>query len=241
MNQFADLRNRESQMADLKWGKGRARFEKRSDRLIGGVAEGGQGALGAQGVAREADFSAKPDYLMTERNPAVLRHQLHQVLLDFFRRRLLGQFQAVGDAEDMGIHHHAARDAEGRSQYHVGGFSCYAGQGEQLFHGAGNLSAELLHDPRGGADDAFRLVAEEPGGMNFLLQLFLRQGYEILGEGYLRKSSGVTLFTRSSVHWAERMVATRSWKAFSCRSAHSARGNRRSSAAKIFCNRAGAV
>ena len=147
-----------------------------SNRFVGGVADGGEGALGAEGVARDADFSAKPDDLMSERNPAVLRHQLHQVLLDFFRRLLLGQFQAVGDAEDVRIHHHAAGDAEGRSQYHVGGLSCYAGQGEQLLHGARNLAAEVLDDLRRGADDALRLVAEEAGGTNLLLQLLLRRG-----------------------------------------------------------------
>ena len=32
------------------------------------------------------------------------------------------------------------------------------------------------------------------------------------GVGKRRKSSGVTMFTRTSVHWAERMVAMRSWK-----------------------------
>ncbi len=31
--------------------------------------------------------------------------------------------------------------------------------------------------------------------------------------GYLAKSCGVTMLTRSSVHWAERIVATESWKA----------------------------
>src|SRR3974390_3542394 len=34
------------------------------------------------------------------------------------------------------------------------------------------------------------------------------------GSGYLPKSTGVTMLTRSSVHWAERIVAARSSKAF---------------------------
>src|SRR6267378_2171389 len=42
--------------------------------------------------------------------------------------------------------------------------------------------------------------------------------------GNREKSAGVTLFTRSSVHCAERIVATRSWKGSSCRSAHAASG-----------------
>src|SRR5206468_2280302 len=42
--------------------------------------------------------------------------------------------------------------------------------------------------------------------------------------GNRAKSTGVTLFTRSSVHCAERIVATRSWNGFSCRSAQAASG-----------------
>jgi hypothetical protein len=43
------------------------------------------------------------------------------------------------------------------------------------------------------------------------------------GVGYLAKSPGVTRFTRSSVHCAERIVAIRSSNGFACVSAHSAR------------------
>ena len=41
---------------------------------------------------------------------------------------------------------------------------------------------------------------------------------------YFAKSGPVTKFTRASVHWAERIVATRSWSAFSWRRAHRASG-----------------
>ena len=41
------------------------------------------------------------------------------------------------------------------------------------------------------------------------------------GPGKRRKSAGVTRLTRSSVHCAERIVATRSWKAPLCFSAQS--------------------
>src|SRR5438093_655500 len=42
--------------------------------------------------------------------------------------------------------------------------------------------------------------------------------------GNREKSTGVTWFTRSSVHCAERIVATRSWKGSWCRSAQVASG-----------------
>ena len=44
------------------------------------------------------------------------------------------------------------------------------------------------------------------------------------GVGYLRNSSGVTLFTVASVHWAESMVATRSSQASLCWRAQTALG-----------------
>lgn len=122
---------------------------------------------------------------MSEGNPPVLRCQLHQILFDFLRRLLTRKFQAVRNAEDMRIHYNAAGDAEGRPQNHVGGFSRDAGQGEQIRHGLRNLSAEVLHDLGGGADDAFGLVAEEARGMNLPLQFVLRQGDEIPGGGVL--------------------------------------------------------
>lgn len=37
--------------------------------------------------------------------------------------------------------------------------------------------------------------------------------------GYFPKRDGVTMLTRASVHWAERIVATSSWNGSSCRSA----------------------
>ena len=86
----------------------------------------------------------------------------------------MGQFQAVGDAEDVGIHHRSAGDAEARSQDHVGGFARDSGQGEQFLHRLRDFSAIVLNDPGGGADDVLRLVAEEARGVNLLLQLLLR-------------------------------------------------------------------
>ena len=43
--------------------------------------------------------------------------------------------------------------------------------------------------------------------------------------GYRANSAGVVRLTRTSVHWAERMVAASSWKASSWSSAHSVRAD----------------
>ena len=47
---------------------------------------------------------------------------------------------------------------------------------------------------------------------------------EVAGVGYRANSAGVTLFTISSVHWADRIVATSSWNGIRATSAHSASG-----------------
>src|ERR671935_199956 len=56
--------------------------------------------------------------------------------------------------------------------------------------------------------------------------------------GYLRKSSGVTMFTRSSVHCAERIVATSSSNGVRNSSAMVASGYARASRSRIFLARA---
>ena len=154
-----------------------------SDRFVGRIADVCQGALCAQGVAGDADGSAKQNDLMAEGNPPVLRDHPHQILFDFFRRLLVGQFQPVGDSEDVRIHHDAAGDAVGRPQDHVGGFARDAGQRKQFIHCSRDFSPEVLHDLGGGADDVLRLVAVEACGTNLPFQILLRQAHVILGGG----------------------------------------------------------
>ena len=64
---------------------------------------------------------------MTERNPAILRDDLHQVLLDLFRRVLLRELQPVRDAKHVRIDDDAARDAKGGAQDHIGSLARHAG------------------------------------------------------------------------------------------------------------------
>src|SRR2546423_4132931 len=56
---------------------------------------------------------------------------------------------------------------------------------------------------------------------------------------YFANSAGVTLFTRSSVHWADSIVAARSWSGVRKPRAHLASGYVSRSVARIACTRSG--
>ena len=68
----------------------------------------------------------------------------------------------------------------------------------------------------------FAFEPEEPGGVDEVLELErVRRGEVGRRSGSAANTAGVTLLTISSVHWAERIVATSSWNGVSCTSAHS--------------------
>src|ERR1700751_115276 len=59
------------------------------------------------------------------------------------------------------------------------------------------------------------------------------------GVGYFLKSPGVTMFTRSSVHCADRIVEIRSWNGLSCFNAQLAAGYASSSPCRMAFTRSG--
>ena len=64
----------------------------------------------------------------------------------------------------VGVHRDALVDAEGVAQHDVRGLAAHAGQHPQLLHGVGHLAAVVGDQRLRHADQAPRLVAEEPGG-----------------------------------------------------------------------------
>ena len=133
---------------------------------------------------------------------------LHQILLDLFRVVIAREFEAAADAVDVRIHDHAFVLLEPCAEHDVGGLAGYAGQSEKLIHLIGHLAAEITHDLFCGSHHRLRFVAKKAGRADVGLELFGLEGREILTVGYFLNSSGVTMFTRTSVDWAERMVAT---------------------------------
>src|ERR1035437_4419801 len=70
-------------------------------------------------LARVAAAAAMPDEPVAEQRPLFLRHELHQLLLDFYRVRLFRQAKAVGKPRDVRIHNDADVDAERVSENDV--------------------------------------------------------------------------------------------------------------------------
>ena len=84
-----------------------------SDGFVSCVANRLERAVGAKRLARLADFPSKPNHLMAEGDPPLLRHELDQVPFNFFRRLLIGEFQPMRDAEHVRVHDDARGDTVG--------------------------------------------------------------------------------------------------------------------------------
>ena len=84
----------------------------------------------AFGLAGFADLAAVMDELVTERNPAVLRDDPHEVLLNLWSRIGFGEREPVGDAQDVGVHDYAFGLAEANAEDDVGGLAGGAGNGD---------------------------------------------------------------------------------------------------------------
>jgi len=80
--------------------------------LVFGVTEGLEVAAVALGLAGVADLAAVMDDLVREADPAVVRQDLHQLLLDLLRSVAFGEREAARDAEDMSVHDDALGFAE---------------------------------------------------------------------------------------------------------------------------------
>ena len=118
----------------------------------------------ALGLAGVADLATVMDELMREGDPAALRDDLHQLLLDFFGGLGLGEPKAAGDAEDVGVDHDALGFTEADAENHVGGLSGCAGDGDEFGKGLWNLAAEVRDNFAGRTLDGFGFVAEKARG-----------------------------------------------------------------------------
>ena len=121
-----------------------------------------------------------PDELVGEENPFLAGDDAHQVLLDFLWVGILRQFEAAGDAGDVGIDDDSFGELEPAAEYDVCGFAGHAWEGEQVVHVERDLAAEVGNNFSCGADYGLGLVAEEAGGADVGLELLRLQG----GEGF---------------------------------------------------------
>lgn len=102
--------------------------------------------------------------------PILLRDELHQDRLDFFRIGLAGEAEPGGEARDVGIDHHADVDAVGVSENDVGGFASDAGELHERVHGCGNFSVVVLDEELAAGADVFGLVAVEADGAEVVFE-----------------------------------------------------------------------
>lgn len=118
--------------------------------------------------ARDADLAAVMDEFVGELDPAVLRDDVHEVLLDFDGVGVGGELEAAREAEHVGVDDDAGGDAVPGAEDDVGGFARDAGQLEHLVHSFGDFALEFFDEDAGGADDALGFVAEEACGVDDL-------------------------------------------------------------------------
>ena len=116
--------------------------------------------------------------------------------------------QPPGNAMHMRIDDNADVLAEPAAQHDIRGFPRCSGNGQQLLHSIRNLAAEFVDDLLAAPTINF-LIAEEISRTDVRLQLLGYRAAKCCWVGYFVKITGVTMFTRTSVHWAERIVATR--------------------------------
>jgi len=95
----------------------------RTPRFIQRVAQRFQRAIHTSRLPRNADLPPMMDQLMAKLDPVVLRNHLLQILLDFHRIILLGQFEPPRQPPNVRVDDDPGRNAEPAAEDHVCGLS----------------------------------------------------------------------------------------------------------------------
>ena len=156
-----------------------------------------------------------------------LRHQSHEILLDLFRRLLAARGSGGGQCGRRA--YPPPRRWGGRRPSPAPRWrSCAPRRAGSAFPPCCGEPGRQSPPPASSPSPVMflDLLRKKPVERISSSKAACGRAAKSCGVGYFRNSSGVTLFTLSSVHWAERIVATSNWKAFSCRRAHCAWGKR---------------
>ena len=138
--------------------------------------------------------------------PPFLGNGLLQALFDFQRRRPLGQLQTVGHAEDVGIDSNGRRIEQDTDQ-DIGRLAADAGQFHQLIESLRHLAMIFFTKDGTVGQDILGLAAIEAAGPYLFFQSRRPQVSIFSGVLYSGNMPAVTILTRSSVHWADKMTA----------------------------------
>src|SRR5207249_1997448 len=138
---------------------------------------------------------------MRRERPLLLRQDQDQLSVDLVGVVGLREPQPLGDAEDVGVDGDRLL-AEGVPQHDIGGLEAHAGQRGQ----PGARPRPVPAMPTIERAFARKKPVEWISPSSVARSAAVQSG----AVRYFRKSAGVTMFTRSSVHWAARIVATTS-------------------------------
>jgi len=154
-------------------------------RLVTRITNPLQSAIHTFRFPGDADLPAMVNQFVGKGNPPVLRDNFHEVLFHLFGRGVGGEFQAAGEAEDMGVDDHADGNTVSDAEDDVGGFAGRAGDGEKIFHLLRNFAVEVGNDLPRRTLNRLRLVVVEASGADDLFDLLNWRGGEVLcgGEG----------------------------------------------------------
>ena len=116
-----------------------------------------------------------PDEPVTEQRPLLLRHERHQIPLNFLRRLLPCQSEPLRQPCDVGVHDDTNVDAERVAQNDVGRLAPDAAQLDQFLHGLRDLPAVFFNDSLAGRPEVARFVPKKAGGLDGLFQFRQRR------------------------------------------------------------------
>ena len=136
------------------------------------IAVGSQLADITFGFAGAAHLSAKEHQLVAEivapgRGDDLFQPQLHFVRVG----EVFAKAQPVGDADAVGVCHNG-RFAVDIPADEIGGFAANAGQGGELFNGAGHFAVKLVQQHPAHIDDVLSLGVEKSAGADDVFHIF---------------------------------------------------------------------
>jgi hypothetical protein len=104
-----------------------------------------------------------------QKAPILLGEELHQLLLDLDRIRLMAQAKQPGQAGDVGVDRNPFVGSVRVAEHDIGSLAPYAWQLPKLLHSAGHFTPMISHQRPGHSDEALGFVPEEAGGFDDLL------------------------------------------------------------------------
>lgn len=97
---------------------------------------------------------------MRKWSPILFGKKLHQIPLDLFGVRSLGQPQTAGDSLDVSVDNDT-RSVECAAENNISGFPSHSGEFQQFAHGFGDFPAKVPFDYLSTTQNGPRLGAKE--------------------------------------------------------------------------------